>query len=274
VEMVLDPATRQFGVEAFQEFSKEFPDYDPQGLGVLVRELVEPPIMQLDMPMEMPTPFAWCPVPSGRVFIEDARNMPFPGSGGGDFSVPQFYIAQNMITVCQFRIFLEARDGYDNLKWWQFSPQAHEWAKYNQFQLDPHRPLDLPVVGVNWYDATAYCNWLSYRTGLQIRLPTEQEWQLASQSAQFAELSLEIRSGYNARPEMNPSLWEWCFNDWQSGHCTWEGNQPRVLRQGVFGTRAQYTTQINQRIFAYPNETLPHAGFRIMSSGLGAMPGY
>jgi formylglycine-generating enzyme required for sulfatase activity len=37
-----------------------------------------------------------------------------------------------------------------------------------------------PVVGVNWFEASAYCNWLSAVTGTEIRLPTEFEWERAA----------------------------------------------------------------------------------------------
>ena len=38
---------------------------------------------------------------------------------------------------------------------------------------------DLPVVGVSWHDATAYCAWRS-RPGGAVRLPTEAEWERAA----------------------------------------------------------------------------------------------
>ena len=39
---------------------------------------------------------------------------------------------------------------------------------------------DQPVVGVSWFDAVAYCEWLSSLTGLRYRLPTEAEREKAA----------------------------------------------------------------------------------------------
>ena len=37
-----------------------------------------------------------------------------------------------------------------------------------------------PVVGVNWFDGVAYCEWLAGETGVKYRLPTEGEREYAS----------------------------------------------------------------------------------------------
>jgi len=36
--------------------------------------------------------------------------------------------------------------------------------------------LDQPVVGINWYEANKYCEWLSKKTGKKYSLPSEQQW--------------------------------------------------------------------------------------------------
>jgi len=41
-----------------------------------------------------------------------------------------------------------------------------------------------PVVGICWYEARAYCNWLGAQTGTAIRLPTEVEWEAAARGPQ------------------------------------------------------------------------------------------
>jgi len=45
-----------------------------------------------------------------------------------------------------------------------------------------NRPAQ-PVVGVCWYEARAYCAWLSAQAGIEVRLPTEVEWEAAARGA-------------------------------------------------------------------------------------------
>jgi sulfatase modifying factor 1 len=37
-----------------------------------------------------------------------------------------------------------------------------------------------PVVGISWYEATAYCDWASRSHGAPVRLPAEAEWERAA----------------------------------------------------------------------------------------------
>lgn len=72
--------------------------------------------------------------------------------------------------------------------------QYHLFVQATEHELPPHwedgrPPKDLashPVVTVTWYDALAYCRWLSQVTGKNITLPSEAEWEKAARGARDA----------------------------------------------------------------------------------------
>lgn len=43
-----------------------------------------------------------------------------------------------------------------------------------------YNALNQPVVGICWFEARAYCNWLSHQTGQLFCLPTEAQWEAAA----------------------------------------------------------------------------------------------
>ena len=65
---------------------------------------------------------------------------------------------------------------------------GHEWP----CDWDDPRfaQADLPVVGVNWFDAVAYGEWLAAREGRQVRLPTEAQWEYAARGGARGPLPL------------------------------------------------------------------------------------
>jgi formylglycine-generating enzyme required for sulfatase activity len=64
---------------------------------------------------------------------------------------------------------------------------------------------DLPVVRVSWYDATAYCEWLSRRSGRIYRLPSEAEWEFACRAGS--------RKPFACGDEISPSLANYLYDE-------------------------------------------------------------
>lgn len=78
--------------------------------------------------------------------------------------VSGFEMARAPVTNEQYRLYLEATGE----------------APPPFFDDPPFSHPAQPVVGVSWYEARAYCRWLSLETGVPVRLPTEAEREKAS----------------------------------------------------------------------------------------------
>jgi formylglycine-generating enzyme required for sulfatase activity len=83
-------------------------------------------------------------------------------------------VAKYLVTNAQFQAFIDADDGYNNDEWWV---SMRRW---------PNGPSEgrciesnAPRENVSWFMAVAFCRWMSHRTRLAIRLPSESEWQQA-----------------------------------------------------------------------------------------------
>lgn len=130
----------------------------------------------------------WLSVDGGVAEIERA----------GQFEAHPFCLAKYPIPFQQFQAFLDDPEGFSEPAWWQGLSVVDEQKNapgQQRFQC-PNSPRD----NVSWYDAMAFCRWLTARIkdsesnaqsqkqlfdlikneDWEIRLPSEWEWQLAA----------------------------------------------------------------------------------------------
>ena len=202
------------------------------------------------------------------------------------------YMARYPVTNAQYRRFVEA-GGYNNLGWWSAlgrswlqNPPAYRPKPITcpDFWADPSRNLPaLPVVGVSWYEAEAYCNWLAAQTKQPYRLPTGAEWQQAAQGGdervypwgnewQAGRCNTRAAGLGQATPvgqfspqgdsplgcaDMSGNVWEWCL-DWYDDQQTY-----RVLHGGSWYSLEDFA-RCTYRHWDEPHVSNFNIGFRVV----------
>jgi formylglycine-generating enzyme required for sulfatase activity len=91
-------------------------------------------------------------------------------------------------------------------QWWDYKHGA-SWRHPEGPDSDLRDRKRHPVVQICWYDAVAYCKWLSQKSGQPHRLPTEAEWEYAARGG------LDRRT-YVWGDEQTPGG-KWMANIWQ-----------------------------------------------------------
>ncbi|MET8692040.1 alpha/beta fold hydrolase [Streptomyces bauhiniae] len=190
----------------------------------------------------------WCVIPAGRALLgtdaDSRRPLERFGTGWSyereepphRIEVHAFDMARYPVTIEQYQSFVEAPDGFSADRWWP--PGGLEWKQANApAPRPPGLPENAPQGNVTWYEATAYCAWLSARTGQEVRLPTEAEWEWAARgpagglypwgddpdgslanTREAAVLQpMSVGSFENATPwgpygpsDLIGNVWEWC----------------------------------------------------------------
>jgi formylglycine-generating enzyme required for sulfatase activity len=141
-----------------------------------------------------------------------------------------YRISRHLVTVADYRQFVEG-DGYTDSRWWPVGGfgEFAQPAGWQDQLLFPNRP----VVGVSWFEASAFAAWRD------CRLPTEAEWERAARGTDgrrfpwgndyvnpsrlnFVESKIGEPTPVGLYPlgatpdgihDMAGNVWEWC-HDW------------------------------------------------------------
>lgn len=254
--------------EEWEAFQEKYTDWfeivgDPQRLRIRLKRPAPPPPppkparkRSVDL---LPAPFAWIEIPGGKGTLKTNES-------GGTLAVPseKYWIAKYALTNAQFAPFMEA-GGYTQDRWWTAAGlearTKENWTKPRYWQDSKWNQPDHPVVGVSWFEAVAFCLWLSEVTGEKIMLPTEAQWQYAAQGTDGRDYpwgkkwdtsrcnnnvggkgigkTTPVRQyeGKGDSPfgmvDMSGNVWEWCLTDYDNKTNEFNSDTKyRVLRGG------------------------------------------
>jgi len=117
-----------------------------------------------------PLPFATVAVAAGPF-----RMGSVPAAGIPPYETPQFELVLASFRIGKYLVTNEHYAAYVRATRQLVGPDL-EWDG----QTVPAAKRTHPVAGVTWYEAVAYCQWLSAQTGIRCLLPTEAQWEKAT----------------------------------------------------------------------------------------------
>jgi formylglycine-generating enzyme required for sulfatase activity/energy-coupling factor transporter ATP-binding protein EcfA2 len=212
-----------------------------------------------------------------------------------------YRLAKYPVTNAQFAAFVKDQDaGYNAREYW--TDAGWEWkgdrrapdVSEGNFSLPNH-----PRVYVTWYEAMAFCGWLSARyralglidVGEVIGLPTEVEWELGARGEEgrvypygdtFDPLKGNVwdtgigeTSAVGIFPDgvgpygvfdQSGNVWEWCLTEFatgKEGSNDQKGTAARVLRGGAWPSNGG-NARAGARAGYYPGNAYGDLGFRVV----------
>jgi len=148
-------------------------------------------------------------------------------------TIAPFAIARYPVTNAQYALFLDD-DGYHaDAPWWDAA--GREWLRqsvrtapllWNDERFGITRP-NHPVVGVTWYEATAFCRWLTQylSDGFEYCLPSEAEWEYAARGT-----TRRTYAWGDEEPDGERANFNWIYNGTTAVGCFAHGATP----EGVY----------------------------------------
>lgn len=222
-------------------------------------------------------------------------------------TVEDFYLGETEVTFGQFKAFIDesgyvtdaekngASNVYCDSKFIQKNDINWRFDAYGKKR--ERKDYDHPVVHVSWNDAVAYAEWLSRKSGVAYRLPTEAEWEFAARGGQ-AGSGLEFagsntvgeigwngsNSGFNSHSvkgkkpnelglfDMSGNVWELC-SDWY-GHYSSDlvenpkgpSNGTARVRRGGSWSGTSNNCRVSFRSYYVQDGRCASLGFRLARS--------
>lgn len=296
-ELVRLPATRRVGLDAFEAFRSNYPDYDPENLRSVGNDPT-PPVNGRNLlatvrekTQRIPL-MEWCEIPAGKVRVA--------GSEGREIKqVASFLMARYPITNVQYQAFLKVANGYANPRWWDYSDDARWWRAHNpKPRLGKYMGHDRPRETVTWYEARAFCLWLSDFLKLDLSLPSLQQRQRAimgedervfpwgntfdQSRCNTRENGLLMTTVVNRYPDgVSPygvydlagNVWEWCSDSVVEEETQQDESDESIPVQKALVHGGAFVSLYNRCHVAtyYPlplNTAFASIGFRIICNGL------